>query len=307
MNILNNRAGCASRVPRAFTLIELLVVIAIIAILASLLLPALARAKTRAMTAACLSNLKQLGLAWYMYADDSNERVVNLSTYFPGGDTSSPFGAPWRLDISNNQQVPAPNTATEDGWIAAIQKGYVRPIASATKTIDGPLYRYAPNPAIMHCPADRHNQLPFRAGGNPGGGGTGVFCYDSYSGSDNLNGEGGSGNPNNQFKRSDVIHPSDRWIWIESSDSREENVGSWEMNIAGNQANSFANSTFMDANDAPGVFHNTSSVFNYCDGHAEAHKWADAGAILRYAAGGAAPNPADPLWVAQHFAGKQNQ
>ncbi len=85
MKINQARRSETTNAVAAFTLIELLVVIAIIAILAAILFPVFAQAREKARQAACLSNLKQLGTAWVMYAQDFDESVV-----------------PWSVDGSSN-------------------------------------------------------------------------------------------------------------------------------------------------------------------------------------------------------------
>src|SRR5262245_16616141 len=93
--IKNNRSSAQTLVRSGFTLIELLVVISIIGILASLLLPALAKAKGKAKGIYCMGNMKQLGLAWIMYPDDN---LNILPANVPGGDING-WVAGW-IDFS---------------------------------------------------------------------------------------------------------------------------------------------------------------------------------------------------------------
>jgi prepilin-type N-terminal cleavage/methylation domain-containing protein/prepilin-type processing-associated H-X9-DG protein len=108
----NDHEVCAMKTPvilqkRAFTLIELLVVISIIAILASLLLPALAAAKEKGRRIRCISNQRQLAITWVVYATDNNDVLVANGPPISGG---SPLRKLW---VQGEFFYPSDSTNTE--------------------------------------------------------------------------------------------------------------------------------------------------------------------------------------------------
>lgn len=183
--------GCARRSfcrLAAFTLIELLVVIAIIAILAALLLPTLARAKQKAITAKCLSNHKQMTLAWIMYASDNSGVLVE----------NNPLGTP---PYTNGQ-----------AWIL----GNMQVLPDMTNLADisnGKLYPYSISASIYKCPADTK---PYQINGT----GPGYNRTRSYS----ISGQMNSADPMYpvfpcNVKETDIIHPppSKAFVFIDEA------------------------------------------------------------------------------------------
>ncbi len=139
---------------RGFTLIELLVVIAIIAILAALLLPALAQAKARALGKVCTNNLKQLGVATRMYADDFNDHLA-YPNWDGGGDAAAPQG--WLYVMGSPPNFPptpawpagAPSGAVPNPYDVAYWKNNPN-LANST----GLFWKYMPNANSYLCPVD---------------------------------------------------------------------------------------------------------------------------------------------------------
>lgn len=218
----------------AFTLIELLVVIAIIAILAGMLLPALAKAKDKASVARCLSNNKQLQLAWAVYGDDFDGRIPN------GG---------------NGGTVNPVNT-----WCAGWMRpgGGVYTAGDETNTtffMNGQMGKYAGNAGIFKCPGDK-----FKYPGT-----VDTYCR-SVSMNNFMNGGGfPAGTPYKNYKRTtEISNPADKYVFIHE-DPNTIDDGYFKMDMT--------TPTAWAADNWPAAIHNGSTAFGWCDGHVETHKW----------------------------------
>jgi prepilin-type N-terminal cleavage/methylation domain-containing protein/prepilin-type processing-associated H-X9-DG protein len=249
MIIRNGQSRARIKRSTAFTLIELLVVVAIIAILASLLLPALAKAKTKAQGIKCMNNLKQLQLVWHLYAGDYNDKLP-----------------------TSGYTKPLEPTAWVDGWL---DFNGANPDNTNTAALRNPARSkfafYLNVVEVYKCPADLS---VVRIGGKPYPRVRSMSMSQAFGPGDWLDPGGFGVNPSTKKyrvypKMSDIVNPSPAMCWVLLDEHPDS------MNAGG-----FANMMVESPGaariiDFPASFHNGAAGISFADGHAEIRKWLD--------------------------------
>ena len=237
----------APRKNLAFTLIELLVVISIIAILASLLLPALSKAKGQALKIRCVNNLKQLALISLLYSDDNDDRIVQNGS---GNDTMT-----WVAGSFEGRAQDSTN------WFL---------LQDPKESLFGP---YLKTTAIYKCPADKDRGTGSEAGGRYA---QRVRSYgmSAYTGWDA-----------NRYRN--LPHPSFAVFKKTSQYTAHSPSAAFQFQDIHSESicRPFFG-VHMDKTDrrgqwyhVPASYHNNASSLSFGDGHVESHRWLDTSTI----------------------------